>query len=140
VLVEHNVHSFGISDAFTIRRNPGGYGLSAFAAALLGGVVGGVLGVLGTLVSSYWGPRSLEEWRDRKQEDREFGPRKKLLLNMLDDDRFPIRSVEVLSRVTGTTEDQCRRLLIEIGARGVTMDGDREGWALIERFPLDQDP
>ena len=58
---------------------------------------------------------------------------------MLQDPDFPIRSIEMMSRVTGTTEDQCRRLLIEVGARGVTMGGDREGSALIERFPLNQD-
>jgi hypothetical protein len=58
---------------------------------------------------------------------------------MLGDPDFEIRSLSQLSRVTGTSEEECRRLLIEIGARGVSMAGGEEGWALIERFPLDQD-
>lgn len=30
-------------------------------AAIIGGVIGGCLGVIGTLLSSYYGPRKLEE-------------------------------------------------------------------------------
>gem|GEM_PF-5905398 len=36
-----------------------------FITALAGGFIGGVIGVPGTLVSSYYGPRKLEEWRGR---------------------------------------------------------------------------
>ena len=111
---------------------------SYFATALLGGVIGGVLGVLGTLVTSYFGPRKLEEWRDQKQEDKHSGKRKELLLKMLDDSDFEIRSLAQLHRVTGMTPEECRLLLIEIGARGVTMEGDREGWALIKNYGLDR--
>ena len=114
--------------------------MSDFASALLGGFIGGTLGVLGTTIASYWGPRKLEEWREGKQEDREFGPRKQLLLRMLNDDDLPIRSLGQLSRVTGTSDAECRRLLIEVGARGVSMAGDKEGWALVSRYPLDRDP
>ena len=46
--------------------------------------------------------------------------------------------METLSRVTGTPPDECRRLLIEIEARGVKLEGDVEGWALISRKPLDE--
>ena len=56
----------------------------------------------------------------------------------LADSDHPIRTLAMLSHVTGTSEDECRRLLIEIGARGVVMSGQREGWALIERYPLDR--
>jgi hypothetical protein len=112
--------------------------MSTLVAALIGGLIGGVLGVLGTLVSSYWGPRQLEEWREREQEERQYGPRKELLKTMLADEKWRMRSMDVLSRVSGTSTEECRRLLIEIGARGVTMEGQEEGWALIERFPLTQ--
>lgn len=112
--------------------------LSPFSAALVGGFIGGVLGVLGTLVTSYDGPRRLEEWREGRDEKREFGPRKELLKQMLRDSDHPIRTLAMLSHVTGTSEDECRRLLIEIGARGVVMSGQREGWALIERYPLNR--
>ncbi len=109
-----------------------------FTSALFGGLIGGVLGVLGTLVSSYYGPRKFEEWREQRLEEKQHGPRKRLLVQMLTDDRFlDGRTIENLSRVTGTTEEECRRLLIEIGARGVTLAGDKEGWALISRKPLD---
>lgn len=92
----------------------------------------------GTIVTSYYGPRRLEEWRERRREAREFGPRKDLLERMLRDPSHPIRTLDMLKHVTGTSDDECRRLLIEIGARGVVMSGHREGWALIERYPLDK--
>jgi hypothetical protein len=107
--------------------------------AIVGGFIGGALGVISTIVSSYYGPRKFEEWKDEQKEKREYGPRKKLLNQLLDDSRFPDgRQIETLSRVTGTTPDECRRLLIEIGARGVTLKGDKEGWALISKKPLDE--
>ena len=108
-------------------------------AAIIGGLVGGILGVLGTLITSYYGPRKIEEWRENRLEQRLNGPRKTLLKQMLEDQRFADgRYLETLSRVSGTSPEECRRLLIEIGARGVTLTGDREGWALISRKPLDE--
>ena len=52
-------------------------------AAVLGGFIGGALGVVPALMTSYFGPRKLEEWRAGQQEEREFGPRKELLALML---------------------------------------------------------
>jgi hypothetical protein len=115
-------------------------GLSELEAALLGGFIGGALGVTGAVVTSYFGPRKLEEWRERRDEERRYGPRKELLRRMLNDPQLPIRSFDLLKHVTGTTDEDCRRLLIEIGARGVVMRGGGEGWALIDRYPLDRDP
>lgn len=116
--------------------------VSVFAAAVVGGLIGGVLGVAGTLVTSYYGPRRLEEWRERKKDEREDGPRRRLLKQMLDDERFPDgRYLDTLGVVSGTSPAECRTLLIQIGARGVTLsprDGSTEGWALISRKPLDQ--
>jgi len=43
--------------------------------------------------------------------------------------------VEVIARATGTTEEECRRLLIEIGARG-SLSEDEELWALLSRKPI----
>lgn len=112
---------------------------SEFGAAFVGGLIGGVLGVVGTLVSSYYGPRKFEEWRERRLEERLNGPRKRLLRNLLEDPSFNDgRSLETLSRVTGTTEDECRRLLVEIQARGVRLADGKEGWALIARKPLNE--
>lgn len=107
--------------------------------AIAGGMVGGFLGVLGTILSSYYGPRKLEEWRERRLEERINGPRKRLLKKLLDDPRFADgRRLETLSRVSGTTADECRRLLIELDARGVMLADGSEGWALISRNPLDE--
>lgn len=61
-------------------------------------------------------------------------------MRMLSDPRLPIRSLDLLTHVTGTSDEECRRLLIEIRARGVLMRGQKEGWALIDRYPLDRDP
>lgn len=112
---------------------------SELIAAIIGGFIGGALGVIGTLISSYYGPRKIEEWREQRKEEREYGPRKRLLKQMLEDPRFEDgRYLETLCHVTGTTPEECRRLLIEIGARGVTLKDDKEGWALISRKPLNK--
>jgi hypothetical protein len=58
---------------------------------------------------------------------------------MLEDPVFEARSIAQLSRVTGTTEEECRRLLIQVGARSVTLGSGEEGWALIERIPLNRE-
>jgi hypothetical protein len=113
--------------------------MSELAAGLIGGFIGGALGVIGTLVTSYWGPKKLEEWREHRREEHENGPRKRLLRSMLENPDYEIRSIEQLSRVSGTTPEECRRLLIEIGARGATVAGGGEGWALIERLPFDEE-
>jgi hypothetical protein len=111
---------------------------SEFWTAIAGGIVGGILGVVGTLLSSYYGPRKLEEWRERRLEEKINGPRKRLLKKLLDDPRFGDgRKIKTLSRVSGTTLEECRRLLIEVDARGVLLADGSEGWALISRKPLD---
>lgn len=107
--------------------------------AIAGGMVGGFLGVLGTLLSSYYGPRKLEEWRETRLEERINGPRKRLLKKLLDDPRFADgRKIETLSRVSGTTLDECRRLLVELNSRGVLFADGSEGWVLISKKPLDE--
>ena len=112
-----------------------GYELLIVATAAM---IGGVFGLIGGLVSTYWGPRRLEEWRLDRHEQRHNGPRKNLLCKMLQDNRWPDRrTMETLSRGTGTSPDECRRLLIEIEARGVKLKGNVEGWALMSRKPLD---
>ena len=113
---------------------------SELIAAVIGGFIGGVLGVFGTLVSSYYGPRKLEEWREKRLDEKHNGPRKKLLLKMLEDSRFNDgRHIETLCLVTGTTQEECRRLLIEVEGRGVMLVGGKEGWALISRKPLNEE-
>lgn len=112
---------------------------SDLIAGVIGGLVGGILGVIGTLITSYYGPRKIEEWREKRQEERLNGPRKRLLKQLLEDTRFDDgRTLETLCRVTGSNEEECRRLLVEIGARGVKLRDGREGWALISRKPLDE--
>ena len=54
--------------------------------------------------------------------------RKKLLKKLLKDGRFPQgRSLKELKRKTGTTATECRTLLSEIGAEGITLCDGREG-------------
>jgi len=106
--------------------------------AILGGFIGGVLGVIGTVFSSYWGPRKLEEWKELRIAEKWDQPRKHLLLNMLNHPDMNMRSIETLCRASGTSPDECRRLLVEIDARGIRLRGNREGWVLIKNKPLEQ--
>lgn len=59
--------------------------------------------------------------------------RQKLLKQMLSKDNT-WRSIGVLSRVIGCSEEQTRNHLILIGARA--SEGDKEVWALLTRQPL----
>jgi hypothetical protein len=116
--------------------------MSDVIAGIIGGTVGGTLGVIGTTVSSYFGPRKLEERREQRRHEREDGPRKEMLQELLADSKFNDgRKLETLARVTGSTDQQCRRLLIEIGARGILLKkedgtGTDEGWVLRSRKPV----
>jgi len=114
----------------------GGMGTTGeVTAGIIGGFTGGALGVLSTVVGSYYGPRKLEEWRAHSKDE----PKKQLLKSLLDDPRFPDgRYLETLRIVTGTSEEECRRLLIELDARGVISRGgeQKELWALIKNKPL----
>ena len=107
-------------------------------SAMVGGFIGGVLGVVGTIFSSYYGPRKLEEWKEKRKVEKWDNPRKKLLLNMLSHPKMKMRSIETLCRASGTSEEECRRLLVEIEARGIRLKGNREGWVLISNKPLEQ--
>ena len=110
---------------------------SELVAAIVGGMIGGILGAIGTLISSYYGPRKFEEWKEQREEEKINGNRKRLLKELLEDEMWPDgRTMETLSRVTGTTDVECRRLLIEVNARGVKLANGEEGWALISRKPI----
>ncbi len=111
--------------------------LTEFEAALLGGIIGGFIGVIGTLVSSYYGPRRLEEWREKREEEQTHGPRKRYLKQILEGKKFDWYSLSTLARATGTTEEECRILLIKIGARGSLKEKkDDEMWALEALQPI----
>lgn len=106
-----------------------------FWAAVAGGIIGGVFGWLAAVITAYWGPRKLEEWREKRAEEKINGPRKQLLTTLLEDPSYKWRTLKTLSRTTGMQLDECRRLLIEIDARGSTSDGE-ELWGLISRSPI----
>ena len=109
--------------------------------AVIGGIIGSILGVISGWVSSYIGPRSFEKWKAKQIEEKQDGPRKKLLLEMLEDKNFKDgRKLSTLCMVTGTDKEECRRLLIQLNARGIYFKNlpisDNEGWVLIKNKPL----
>jgi len=92
----------------------------------------------GTFFGAFLGPIMLDEYRNWREEKLWKKPRKELLRAKLEGATGQgWVSIDVLTRLTGTTEDQCRTLLIEINARGGTLKTGREGWALIKRRPLE---
>ena len=109
---------------------------SELTAGIIGGLAGGVLGIVSTLVSSYYGPKQFEKWSAQQRD----APKKELLKKLLNDERFPQgRLLETMQIVTGTSEEECRRLLIECEARGVILRGSgrKEVWALLKNMPLE---
>jgi hypothetical protein len=106
-------------------------------AGIIGGVIGGLAGTIGSWLTGYWGPRKLEKEKERREEERVWGPRKRLIKEMLDNPAPSRgRSLKTLKRVTGTPDDDLRRLLVELGARGFTRDDGEEAWDYEERSPL----
>ncbi|MCE9958711.1 hypothetical protein [Aeromonas rivipollensis] len=98
----------------------------------------GFSGVIAGAIISTVGNVVLYKLQQRKQNKNDIA-RKNLLKKMLDNPMFPDgRSFETLSRVTGTTPDDCHRLLIELEARGFTMADGRIGWTYIKNRPLDE--
>jgi hypothetical protein len=107
--------------------------MSAATAAIIGAAVGGTVSIVAGLLTTYFGPRWLEAYHDKKQNE----SRRRLLRDLLEDERWREgRTLERLAFVTGTSEEECRQLLVEIHARGVTLAEGREGWALIKYMPL----
>ncbi|BGD83671.1 TPA: hypothetical protein ACGJ7L_003787 [Pseudomonas aeruginosa] len=99
-----------------------------FWAALIGFIgviIGSILSIAGNLLF-YW-------YQNRRTNSLD-NLRKNLLRQMLDNSKFPEgRSLETLSRVTGAEPEECRRLLIEIGARGFTLARGGEGWTYVKK-------
>lgn len=92
-------------------------------------VIGGLLTILGSILSHCLKQRSLAK-KDR--------PRKKLLLEMLEDNRFADhwRKLDTLMHVVGANEETTKRLLIELGARG--SEDHQELWGLIKHHPFEK--
>jgi hypothetical protein len=110
--------------------------MSPTTAIVVGAAVGGAVSIVAGLLTTYFAPRWLEGRRDKKEDE----PRRRLLRDLLEDERWRDgRTLERLAFVTGTSEEKCRQLLVEIKARGVTLADDREGWALIKYKPLSND-
>lgn len=64
--------------------------------------------------------------------------REAILIEALSDNRFRARNITTLMTMTATNVDECRGLLLEIGARGVTSRDGTERWGLISRLPASQ--
>ena len=93
------------------------------------GISGAVIGSLGTLAGQ-WQVHRLKV----KEEKSKDGPRRQLLLKMLESNDNDWRKLETLSHVIGADQEKTKTLLIEIGARA-SEDG-KELWALLKNKPL----
>jgi hypothetical protein len=96
---------------------------------LIGVVVGSALTLLSKVVEHCLKERTIA------QKDR---PRKKLLLEMLEDNRFTHhwRKLDTLMHVIGANEETTKRLLLELGARG--SEDQQELWGLIKHHPFEK--
>lgn len=92
--------------------------------AVIGVIIGSAITIMGNIVF---------HWYQNRKSNSLDNLRKGLLKEMLDNSNFPEgRSLETLSRVTGAEPEECRRLLIELGARGFTMARGIEGWTYVK--------
>ena len=94
---------------------------------LLGGIVGALLTLFGNVVLQW-----LKEMPKRELDKK----RKAILAEMLDDTRFPEkwRELNTLSAVIGADEEETKRLLVEIGARGSEKADGK--WGLVKNHPF----
>ncbi len=93
-------------------------------AAFLGALAGAAASLGGIL---------LTDWRKARRKAEVDKPIKKLLTQMLEGGHN-WRSLSALANVTGLTESEAKRLLVEIGARGSETDPSK--WGLVSRNPL----
>ncbi len=112
------------------------------AITFWGALAGAIMGFISSIVTSFYGPLQLEKYRSKRLEEKYDTPRKKILKTMLEDDKFSDgRLFSTLQMTIGATEEDCRRLLIEVGARGIWLQDEQtekvvEGWVLISKRPL----
>ena len=59
-----------------------------------------------------------------------------ILTAALEDNRFVARNITTLMTMTASTIEECRGLLISVGARGITSRDGVERWGLISRNPI----
>jgi len=96
---------------------------------LIGVIIGSVISAVGTIVA-----HCLKERARAKRDE----PRKRLLIQMLEDERFHDRwrKLDTLMHVIGCDEATTKRLLLEIGARG--SENRQEVWGLIKYHPFEK--
>jgi hypothetical protein len=92
---------------------------------VMGAVVGSVATVATSVVTQCW-QEHLASKRDK--------PRKDLLVNMLKNQQYKWRHLDMLMHVIGADEETTKRLLLEVGARA-SEDG-KPLWGLVSRNPL----
>jgi hypothetical protein len=73
------------------------------------------------------------DWVRARRKAKADEPKKRLLKEMLSAG-LPWRTLAVLANVTGLTESEAKRLLVEIGARGQETNPNK--WGLVSRNPL----
>lgn len=102
-----------------------------FWAAVVG-FIGVIVGAIVTAAGNI-----LLLWYQNRRASKIDNVRKELLRDLLNNSNFQEgRSLETLSKVTGATHEECRRLLIEMKARGFTFADGREGWTYIKSRPI----
>ena len=92
-------------------------------------LIGTAFGVIGSLGTTY-----LNSLLTKPKPDPVDAARKKLLVAMLEDERFTWRKFGVLCHVIGADDEMTKRLLLECGARA-SEDGQNL-WCLVERHPF----
>lgn len=89
----------------------------------------GAVAVVSGLVSGCISPVLLILFKERREGRRDKAVKERLM-ELLSEDGRSVRSLDRLTQVTGTDEVECRRLLRELGARGVEMADGRYGFTL----------
>jgi hypothetical protein len=102
-------------------------------SAIIGTLIGGAIGVVGTLGSAV-----LKHYLETKREVALDRVRKERLTQMLSGANYVWRSMENLASAIGADEETTAALLLEIGARQSMAKG-RNNWALTSRAPFPDD-
>jgi hypothetical protein len=84
----------------------------------------------GSFFGTFLGPVLVDEWRRYRHYRTRLTPRQPLIRKYFEASPAPVIALRDLSRAVGLSDEECRDLLVSMGAIGATLENGEEGWCM----------